>query len=473
MVTINSTLYIGSSALMAQQLAISVTGQNIANVNTTGYSRQRVNMVNTAVPSNLGPVGTGVKTTGISRIYDQFLNASINDDIQQKGTWEAKSQTLTQIESIFTETTDDGLSQNLSKFWNAWQDLSNNPSGYAERKAVADQGQALAQNLQDDYNSLDRIQTDMDDRITAAVVDVNTMATQISNLNDNIANIERLGQPANDLRDQRDLLLNQLAEKINFTSSEDSDGRVTVTLGNNKKLVGNPPDGKLSTVVNTSNHNYHDLVWTDTFGTTTTINSSITAGNLNGYLNVRDSLVSGYKDSLNKLAVQIITEVNSQHAKGTDLEGSSGVDFFKGTSAATIQLNSDPGEDILNNLNLIAAAAAGTVSPEPVSGDNTNALAISQLQTEKWTIDGNTVTFDTYYNSLVSSVGTDSRNASTNLTQQTNIVDQTNNLRDSISGVSTDEEMTNLIQFQHGYAAAAKLIDTVSQMMDTVINMVR
>jgi len=462
MVTINSSLYIGRDALMTQQLAISVTGQNIANVNTPGYSRQRVNLVSTAIPSAEGPVGTGVKANGIARVYDQFLNSQVNVDAQQKGTWEAQSQALQQTENIFTETSVDGLSQNMSKFWNAWQDLSANPSGYTERKTLADQSQTMAANIQDTYHSLDRIQKDMDGRITGAVDEINSLATQISSLNDNIAKMESGGQSANDFRDQRDLLLNQLSEKINFISSEGSDGRVTVTLGDGNKLVGNPPFGKLSTAANASGH--PDLVWDS--APTTSINSSVSAGNLKGWLDVRDSLVPGYKDSLDSLAQQIIQGVNALHAGGTGLDGSTGIDFFSGNSASTIAVN----PDILNNVNMIAAA--GPVSTELVAGDNTQSIAISNLQ-NTLTMNGNTNTYDNYYNSLVSSVGSDSRNASASLEHQTTVVNQVNNLRESVSGVSTDEEMVNLVQFQHGYSAAAKLIDTVSQMMDTVINMVR
>ncbi len=464
MVTINSTLYIGNSALMAQQLAIAVTGQNIANVNTPGYSRQRVNMESTVIPYNQGTLGTGVNTTGISRIYDQFFNANINNDIQQKGTWEAQSQAFTQIEAIFTETSDNGLSQNMSKFWNAWQDLSSNPSGNVERKALVDQGQAMAANIQENYHALEQIQTDMDGRVTAAVDDINTMATQIGNLNDNIVKMESGGQSANDLRDKRDLLLNQLSEKINFTSSEGSDGRVTVTLGDGNKLVGTPPFGKLSTANNALGH--PDLVW-DTGGTITPIaGNTITAGNLNGYLNVRDSLIPGYQADLDSLAQNIISQVNTLHAGGTGLDGSTGVDFFSGTSASTITVN----PVVQNNVSKIAAAA-GLAPVNLIAGDNTQAVAISKLQNTLTM--GGTETFDNYYNSLVSNIGTDSSTASTSLAHQTAVVDQMNNMRDSVSGVSIDEEMTNLIQFQHGYSAAAKLIDTVSQMMDTIINMVR
>lgn len=462
MVTINTSLYIGSSALMAQQMAISTTGQNIANVNTPGYTRQRVNLVSTAIPSPLGPFGTGVDATGVVRIYDQFLNASLNGDIQQKNAWDGRSQLLTQVETIFTDTTETGLSQSLSKFWNAWQDLANNPSGYAERKAVADAGQNLAQTFQTDYNALNQIQDDADVRIDAAVGEINTLADQIGSLNDSIVRMERYGQNANDLRDQRDQLLNQLSEKIDFTYSENAEGRVTVTLGDNKELVGDASVNELAVATDASGQ--ANVVWKDDAAGTPI---PVSGGNLQGYLDVRNTMVPGYKDTLDTLASNLIDRVNTLHSAGTGLDESTGLDFFSGDSADTIAVNSA----ITGDVNQIAAAGPSTAS-DLVGGDNSQAVRIYQLQNTKITgVNGQT--FDTYYNALVSKVGTDSATASSNLTQQTSIVAQMTNLRESISGVSTDEEMANLIQYQHGYAAAAKLIDTVSQMMDTVINMVR
>ena len=161
MLNINSALYIGRDALMTQQLAISVTGQNIANVNTPGYSRQRVNLESTVILSSEGPVGTGVKANGIERIYDQFLNANINGEIQQKGRWDAQSQSLQQTEIVFDQSSGNGLSQNMSKFWNSWQDLTLTPSGYTERNALVASAGDMAADFQDKYKYLDQIQKDI------------------------------------------------------------------------------------------------------------------------------------------------------------------------------------------------------------------------------------------------------------------------------------------------------------------------
>ncbi len=462
MIGLNSALYIGRDALMTQQLAISITGQNIANVNTPGYSRQRVDLESKVNNSAQGPVGAGVIDKGIIRFYDQFLNAHIQEETQQKGMWQTQNQTMQQIEIIFDESSGDGLSQHMSQFWNSWQDLTLNPSGYAERKALTTDSEDLASNFQEKYRYLDRMQKDMDGRITAATDEINSLASQITNLNDKIVQMEMNGSAANDFRDKRDLLINQLAEKINFSASEDFQGRVTLTLGDGKDLVGSPPFGKLTTVVNASG--YKDIVWDSEPGIP--INESIPTGNLRGWMNVRDSLVPEYKAQLDLLAYQIIQEVNAIHRAGQGLDGSTGNDFFSGDSASTMQVN----PDILGDVNKIAAA--GAVLPEFIRGDNTQALAMAGLQ-NKLTMDSNSATFDTYFNTLISRVGSDVRNASVNLEHHTMTVDQMENYRESMSGVSLDEEMVNLVKYQQGYAAAAKLIDTVRQMMDTVINMVR
>jgi flagellar hook-associated protein 1 len=374
------------------------------------------------------------------------------------------------VEIIFDEASGDGLSQHMSKFWNAWQDLTLNPSGYAERKALLTASEDLASNFQEKYHYLDQIQNDMDGRITAATDEINTLASNISDLNDKIVKMELNGSSANDFRDQRDVLINQLSEKINFTAKEDSQGRVTLTLGDGHDLVGSPPFGKLTTAVNATS-GYKDIVWDS--APATSINDNITAGNLSGWMNVRDSLVPGYKDQLDTLAGQIIDEVNAVHAAGQGLDGTgspSGITFFSVKSAkpaSTMQVN----PDIIADINKIATAG-GTVLPGLIRGDNTQAVAMAGLQ-NTLTMDGSSATFDTFYNTLVSRVGSDVQNASMNLEHHTATVALMENYRESVSGVSLDEEMVNLVKFQQGYSAAAKLIDTVSQMMDTVINMVR
>jgi flagellar hook-associated protein 1 len=467
MIGLNSALYIGRDALMTQQLAISVTGQNIANVNTAGYSRQQVILESKVIDSAQGPMGAGVVDRGVVRSYDQFLNAHIQEEIQQKGTWQAESQSMLQIEIIFDEASGDGLSQHMSNFWNAWQDLTLNPSGYAERKSLLTASEDLASNFQEKYQYLDQVQEDLDDRIVAATEDINSLASNISDLNDKIVLMELNGSSANDFRDQRDVLINQLSEKINFTAKEDSQGRVTITLGDDKALVGSPPYGKLTTTTVLNASGYNDIVWDTSSGDS--INESITAGNLSGWINVRDVLVPGYKAQLDALAGQIIFQVNEVHTDGQDLNGAPGIDFFSPVTdnpASTIQVN----KDIVADVNKIAAAG-GSVAPGQVREDNTQALAMAGLQ-NALAMESSSVTFDTYYNTLVSRVGSDVQNASMNLEHHTSTVEQMENYRESISGVSLDEEMVNLVKFQQGYSAAAKLLSTVSQMMDTVVNMI-
>ncbi len=460
MIGLNSSLYIGRDALMTNQLAIAVTGQNISNVNTTGYSRQRVNLESKVIVTSDGPMGAGVIDRQIVRIYDQFLNVNIQEEIQQKGRWQTENQSLQQVEINFDESSGDGFSDHMSRFWNAWQDLTLNPSGYAERKALVIASEDLASNFQEKSNYLDQIQYDMDQRIIATTDEINNLSSQISDLNNKIVNLEITGASANDFRDKRDVLMNQLSEKINFTSSEDSDGRVTITLGDGNNLVDSSMAKQVSTEADIST-GFLNIVWD---GTSDVI--PITNGSLKGWMNVGDVLVPEYKERLDELAKQFIDDLNSFHLSGQNLVDSTPRNFFDGTTASTIAVN----QDIVDNVNLIAAAGPTTGS-DSIPADNSQALAIAGLQNEL-TMDGDSATFDTYYNSLVSRVGSDVLNSASNLEHHTLTTSQMENYRESISGVSLDEEMVNLVKYQQGYSAAAKLIDTVSQMMDTVIGMV-
>ena len=465
MTTINSSLSIGLSGLNAQQLVMSVIGQNISNVNTPGYSQQQVNLESSfEIQTPDGPMGTGVKADGVSRIVDNYLNGQINDNLQQQGAAQAENQGLTQANEIFTdEASNNGLSAQMSQFWNAWQALANNPSGSAERTSLVSAGQTMATTIQQKYSSLQSIQSDMDTSISGAVTSVNSIASQISNYNSQIATMEAGGNSANDLLDQRDTLMNKLSGMINFTSSQDSLGRVTITLGDGNELVGTSPNGQLTTVTNASG--YQDVAWSS--DPSTPINSSITSGSISGWLNVRDNVVPGYENQLKTLSQQIIQNVNALQSSGTGLDGSTGNAFFTGNSASTIQVN----PAIVSNVSLIAAAAGGDAT-DLISGDNTNAVAIAGLQ-NTLTMNGNSETFDTAYNSLVSNVGTDAKNASNNLDQQTTIGNQLTSQQQSVSGVSLDEQMTNLIQSQSAYSASAKVITTVDQMMATLVSMVQ
>jgi len=466
--SINIILNSGRTALFTQQKAIAITSHNIANVNTDGYSRQRVNMAtNEPYASPPGQTGTGVKAAEIQRIYDRFVGAQINDENQKLGSWEAQNGLLERVEIIFDESSGYGLNRAMSEFWNAWQDMANNPSDHAGRTALLSKSETMTSIFNNIYSNLTQIQKDIDISTTGTIKEINSIAERIAELNEKIARIEVSGQNANDHRDSRDLLLKDLSFMIDVNSFENSDGTVTVLTAGGRPLIENISSWNLSTQTNDSG--LRDIVWTDSDGNMVDITGDISGGELNGWLEVRDVIIPDYLSKLDELAEGIITDVNNLHRAGFGLDDvvdddGAGRNFF---TAETSAFNMSVDSDILNDTKHIAAAGIGDELP----GGNSNAIAIANLQ-NKVTMNGESATFDDYYNSLVSDVGSMSQKTKVNFDHQSLMVTHLDNYRESVSGVSLDEEMTNLIKFQHGYNAAARLITVADELLDRVINMV-
>ena len=455
MVNIYGILNTGAGALRTQQTALNITGHNIANVNTPGYSRQRVNLANSGpLTLTLGQMGTGVKAVEIQRIFDRFLIHQINDASQQLGRWQAQKDPLSRVETIFNVGSAYGLGEKMNGFWNAWQDLANNPSGITERNALVSKSESLAQTFREVYMGLEKVQQDMTQHINGAVNEINSLGAQIANLNGLINKAERMGQNANDHRDQRDLLLKELSSKIDITT-EESNGMVTVIIGDNNTLVEDVRSWDLS-------FNDPDFSIQTETGPAAIGADQISGGALRGWLDVRDTIIPGYTAQLDELAAGIIDSVNTLHITGTGLDGTQNI-FFTGSSAADIAVNSD----IVANVNKIAAAGPGGTIP----GDNSMAIAIANLQHQS-TMNGNTSTFSEFYHSLVTDIGSDVQKAHASFTHQKEMADYLDGYRESVSGVNLDEEMVNLVKFQNAYDAAAKIISTVDEMLDTVMNMV-
>jgi flagellar hook-associated protein 1 FlgK len=464
MSNIYGLLSIGQSALLTQQKAIDITGNNIANVNTPGYSRQRLNIKqNSPVRMDGQTMSTGVTAdTGIQRFYDQFLGAQLNGENENLGRWEAQKQALERAELMFDDSESNGLSSAMSAFWNVWQDLSNNPSGVAERTSLISAGQYLATTFNQTYSNLRDLQSDIDTHVTNIVSDVNDMADRIAELNRKVNQVEVTGHNANDFRDERDQLVLELSKLIDIQSFEDGDGNITVSVGNGKPLVDGAATWDLTTA---DNGGVQDVFWQASDGSTVNITGQISSGELKGWIYSRDTAILDYLTRLDTLATNMIGEVNTLHAAGTTLDSvtTTGVNFFTGAGAVNMSVNSA----IEANSDLIAAAGAG----EGLPGGNSTAIAIADLQSGT-TMPGSS-TFDAYYNSLVGQVGADVQAANFNQSHQETMVDNLKEYRQEVSGVSLDEEMVNLIQFQQAYSAAAKLITTADEMVDTLLSMVR
>lgn len=453
---------IGQSALLTQQKAIDITGNNIANVNTPGYSRQRL-VVKQGSPIRVDgmTMSTGVTSDpGIQRFYDQFLTTQLGNENETLGRWNAQKEALDKAELMFDEASGLGLSNAMNDYWNAWQALSNNPSGVAERTTLISAGQHLGSVFNQTYSNISKLQQDIDTHVDSVVTEINSLAQQIADLNQKVVQVESSGHNANDFRDERDQVVFELSKLININSYEDGDGYLSIDVENGKPLVQGTSTWNLTTA---DNGGVQDVLWENSDGTTVNITSTIASGELKGWIEARDVHLNDYMTQLDNLANTLRTSVNGAHTAGFDLNGNAGLDFFSGTGAVDLSVNAA----ITANTDLIAAAGAG----EGLPGGNGAAIAIANLQNGA-TMPGSS-TFDEYYNALVGKVGADVQAANFNNSHQESMVQGLENYRQQVSGVSLDEEMVNLVKFQHAYNAAAKLITTANEMLDEILALAR
>ncbi len=460
--SLTSTLLIGKTGLNIYQTAIEVTGENVANVNTEGYSRQKV-VLQSAPPttSNGFPLGTGVKISAVERYYDGLMQQQLVTASSTSGYDTTMSTVLQQIEPSFNEVTTDGLGSAIANFFQAWQDLATNPSGTAERQAVLSRANVLADNFNSISTTLNNTIASQDASLTTLTQDINDKLTNIAALNGQIRQIEQVSGNANEIRDQRDLLVKQLSEQMGINYTENSDGTTDIYVqdastspATSYYLVQGSNAGSLSLGGTSPGRT---VTINDVNGNATAVDSGIytsqDGGTLWATLQLRDVTIPGYLNQLDTLASSMISQVNSQHQAGYDMNSPAGqgTAFFSGTSAGTIDVAITDTDDI-------AAASSAATSP----GGNGNARAIAGLQSG----------FSSSYSALVSQVGLDVQQAETVVTQDTAFVKQLDTLRDSYSGVSLDEELANLVMYQRSYQASAKLITTATDMLDIALGMI-
>lgn len=522
-----STINTANTALRAQQTGLSTSSHNIANANTPGFTRQEAVMTaSLAIPApgfvnGMGLVGTGVDVLAIRRIRDGFLDIQVRQETASLGQWEARRDALERVEVVYMEPSDSGLNSLLGQFWNAWQELSKNPESSPVRVTVRETSMALAEALRHAYNQLEVVQTDLSLMVDNSLREINSLARQIVDLNTQIANMRLAGQQPNDLLDQRDLLLDRLAKIVpirvepvmeTVSGREVETGMVRVIIPDNTETVGDPP--KEDPIALVDGRKVRELLTRDdgvvVWGAAAydpraenppadddlSDNPVLTAtnGSLKGLVLARDDIVRGYMDQLDVLARGLIDMVNQVHLAGYDLDGNGGGDdpiavpgltasytggFFTGTGAADINLAAAIQQDV----KYIRAAGAADANP----GDATNALnmiALRQSRLEVVYVDGKPftlqaaagaggTTFDNYYKDMVANLGVVAHEAGRMADNQQVLVDQLLNRRDSMSGVSLDEEMAKIIQYQRAYQAAARIISTVDEMLDTIVNQIK
>lgn len=459
-----SLLNTAKDGLLSHRAAINITGCNITNVNTPGYTRQ-VPVFSSwgCVDIGAGQVQLSVGIEKIERVYDRFLGFQINDKMHDLGYSEAKKGALERVEIIFNESSGGGINELLNKFWSSWEDLSANPTGQVERDALVSASQNLASIFRSSSEELVSVQNYANTEIAGLIDQANSYMSDIADLNNKIAAIKTGKGDANDLKDKRAEALKGLAEIFDFQHLEDSNGSVNVFLSNGMPLVMGHQTWELGVKVNPANSSFYDVVFQDNPDEKVPDNT-ITKGKLAGFIEIRDDKIPNYMSDLDSLAESIINEVNTQHQLGYDVGHNLGGVFFE-PATATAAKDMRVSTDIVADVNKIAAS-------ETVNDDGGNAEAIGALK-DKLFMNSNTSTFNSYYASFVGKVGQDLADEERGLDHHTNLMNQLINKREGISGVSIDEEMTNLIRYQLGYNAAARLCNVADELIDTLLNLVR
>jgi flagellar hook-associated protein 1 len=428
--------------LIASQSALDVTGHNIANANTPGYSRQVATMTaspaytdpSVSGPAAAGQLGTGVTVGSINRVRDSYLDVQYRAQSMRQGAAEATEDGLNQIQGALNEPSDSGLSSLLSAYWSAWGDVSNSPENLATRQSLAQAASSLADGFNSLSSQMSTIQTQTAQNVTSTIGQVNSIGTQVAQLNAAIAHQEVAGNQPNDLLDQRDVLLDTLSKIGNVSIAQGQNGSVDVTIGGASLVSG----ATANTIAET------DM-------------TSLSSGTLSGLITLRDTTIPAYQSSLDTIASTLISQTNAQSAAGFDLNGNAGGAFFTGTDAATIGVN----PAIVATPGLIAASSNG----QPGNADN--ALAMSNMQATPL-IAGASI--DTAYSQLVTKIGADTQDAMNTNNNATALVTAVDNNRQSVSGVSLDEEMTNMLRFQRGYQASSRALTAMDEMIDQLIN---
>ena len=445
---------IGKSALLTSQSALSVTANNVANINTPGYSRQNVKLG--SVPPQLVAgewMGRGVNVVAVERNYDSFIDTQINNETSSQGMYDTKSSVLSQVEDIFNET-EYGLSGSMQDFFNAWNEVAANPEGRAQRVALLESSGMLASRFQSMNTRLVDIQQNINREVPVVVDEVNEIIAAISEINLQVT----VTNGAPDTLDQRDQLINRLAEYVSLNRFEDSIGRVTVIV-EGKNLV--EPNGHNTLSVQAGTDGMYDVVLSGTGESVNLQNSS--GGILKGMIDLRDVDLQSYRDQLDTLAYNLAVEVNTVHSSGYALDGITGLNFF--APPATVTDAAGSLTVAISDPNLVAASS----DPDELPGNNEQAQAISDLQSQPLVAGS---TFSDYYRSLVSEVGIDVASASRELASSESVLFQLKGKRDEFAGVSLDEEAVNLVRFQRSYEAAAKIIKVTEELFGTIMNMV-
>lgn len=483
-------LGIGKSGLFASKKSLEVTGHNLANVNTEGYSRQKaVLATNRPISHDSFVQGSGVFVKDINRYSDDFVEKKLNDSVSTDKFYHSRADNLAQVEQIFNEIDADGLNQTLNKFFNAFRELANQPENETIRSVVRDNANLVIKDFHRIRETLDNQAKGIDKKIATSVVEINQLLHQVAELNHKITGVEAQSGESGDYRDQRDLALRHLSEHFKIHTYTDEKNRFVVSAQGIGTLVTGANVLELAAVAqneeNSSNnmHGSMELVLKDRPGQK--ITNKFQSGSLSSIIKLRNEDIKKLQDDIDNIAFEFSNSVNNVHRQGFvnrplqidedgkampfDTKGpTTGIDFFAPPliahgAASAIDLHDLVKEDLSN-------ITAGLSPNSP--GDNRVAIAISKLQHERLLNDG-TITLEEKYLQTIGNIGLEAGKAKLDAEQSGGIVAQSLSFRERLSGVSIDEETSNMMRYQNAYAASAKLMQAADEMLKTVLELKR
>ncbi len=538
-------IHIASSGLFVAQRALQVVSHNISNANTPGYSRQRLDThaeIPQILPGIQGTLGTGVDSEAVIQIREAFYDLKYREETTFKGQWDLKYEGLSQVEQIFNEPSDVGINKTVNEFFSALQALSKNPENLTTRALVREKSIAFTENVKSMYNRLDALQGEIDFQVNTDVSLINSYAVQIRDLNKNIFLTELNGGKSNDLRDQRNLVLDKLSQLVKIQTFEDYQKHFTVMI-NGKPLVSHYNYDQIEVTPRRDPKNPDDVSGLIDLKWKSGAKFRTSAGELRALLDFRDDIdgnskgIPYYKDRLNLFVDRVSSEINKIHVDGYDLDGNQGLMFFtqRGMSSkeyddflldrgldggAPIDVTAevingvDPQNTDFENNKIISKNIKDIISNNPdysnksikylsdgryyiVDRVKANEITLARdldLDANKFAAaknkddisDGSNIneminlkfnenlfawgSADDYVNSLIANLGVDSSEAKRMSANEEKMIVGIENKRQSIMGVSLDEEATMMIKFQHTYNANARMLTTMDEILDRIIN---
>jgi flagellar hook-associated protein 1 FlgK len=485
-------LNIGKEGLLAQQRAISVTSNNISNVNTPSYTRQRAIFTPTAptFAASGFPLSGGVSVSDVQRIADAALDAQVLREREALSFDQQRELGLARLEGIFEEIGGTGISSALGDFFQSLQDLSLNPPGVVERRSVVESALTLTEKIRNNDARAAQLQLDANDSLRQLVTEVNDLANEIAELNHEIFRAEGAGASASALRDARNEALSVLGEKIDFTSFEREDGQIALFVGGGFLLIDSGQAGSLElrTRGTGDNPEFFELYQRMGGALAGPITTQIDGGKIGALLELRDTTVPAIRDDLDEFAFTLSYRFNLLHDDGYGLVDGTQRDFFTdltvvdgaaGQIAVDTTISGEPRHfaaaagldaglgtgapgDNLNLLNLMALETQPVVLFQ--IGDTPNEVAVDEGAT------GVTRTLGEYYAGIVGTLGSDVNSAKNAVQAQALVLTELEGRRGQISGVSIDEEVTNLLRFERAYQANARVISTVDGLLQQLLS---